>query len=47
VDSEVLAIATEEFPQALFISASQRHGLETLRVKMGQLVNYAVVNAGS
>jgi GTPase len=47
VDSEVLAIATEEFPQALFISASQRHGLETLRVKMGQLVNYAVVNAGN
>lgn len=47
VDSDTLAIATEEFPQAIFISASQRHGLETLRVKMGQLVHYAVVNAGA
>jgi GTPase len=47
VDSETLAIATEEFPQAIFISASQRHGLETLRTKMGQLVDYAVVNASS
>jgi GTPase len=47
VDSETLAIATEEFPQAIFISASQRHGLETLRNKMGQLVDYAVVNASS
>jgi GTPase len=47
VDSDTLAIATEEFPQAIFISASQRHGLETLRTKMGQLVDYAVVNAGS
>jgi GTPase len=47
VDGETLAIATEEFPQALFISASQRHGLETLRTKIGQLVDYAVVNAGS
>jgi GTPase len=46
VDGETLAIATEEFPQALFISASQRHGLETLRTKIGQLVDYAVVNAG-
>jgi GTPase len=47
VDTDTLAIATEEFPQALFISASQRHGLETLRTKMGQLVDYAVVNAGT
>jgi GTPase len=46
VDGETLVIATEEFPQALFISASQRHGLETLRTKIGQLVDYAVVNAG-
>jgi GTP-binding protein HflX len=45
VDGETLAIATEEFPQALFISASQRHGLETLRAKIGQLVDYAGVNA--
>jgi GTP-binding protein HflX len=41
VDGETLAIATEEFPQALFISASERHGLETLRKQMGQLVRYA------
>jgi GTPase len=44
VDSKNLAIATEEFPQAVFISASEKHGLENLRMKMGQLVDYAVAN---
>jgi GTPase len=44
VDGETLAIATEEFPQAVFISASEKHGLENLRMKMGQLVDYAVAN---
>ncbi|WP_371260754.1 GTPase HflX [Myxosarcina sp. GI1] len=43
VDSETLAKAKEEFPLALFISASDRLGLETLRQKLAQLVDYAGV----
>ncbi len=42
VDSDTLALAREEFPLAVFISASQRLGLETLRQRLGQLVEYAV-----
>lgn len=42
VDGETLAIAREEFPQACFISAHQRLGLETLRQRLCQLVHYAV-----
>ncbi|MBH8561503.1 GTPase HflX [Nostoc sp. CENA67] len=42
VDSETLALAQEEFPLAVFISASQRLGLETLRQRLAQLVQYAV-----
>lgn len=42
VDSDTLALAQEEFPQAVFISASARLGLETLRQRLAQLVNYAV-----
>jgi GTPase len=42
VDSATLAIATEEFPQAVFISARDRHGIETLRQQIAQLVAYAV-----
>ena len=41
VDSETLAKAKEEFPLALFISASDRLGLSTLRNKIAQLVDYA------
>jgi GTP-binding protein HflX len=41
VDSETLAFAREEFPQAVFISASDRLGLETLRQRLAQLVRYA------
>jgi GTPase len=41
VDSSTLALAQEEFPMAVFISASKRLGLETLRQRIGQLVNYA------
>jgi GTPase len=41
-DSEALATAQEEFPQALFISAGQRLGLSTLRQRLLQLVHYAV-----
>jgi GTP-binding protein HflX len=38
VDSETLELAQSEFPQAVFISASDRLGLETLRQRLGQLV---------
>lgn len=41
-DSETLALAREEFPLAVFISASQRLGLETLRHRLAQLIQYAV-----
>nr|WP_199332543.1 GTPase HflX [Anabaena catenula] len=42
VSSETLALAKEEFPLAIFISASQRLGLETLRYRLSQLIEYAV-----
>ncbi|MFW5667044.1 MAG: GTPase HflX [Coleofasciculus sp.] len=42
VDSETLALAQDEFPQGIFISASKRLGLETLRQKLAQLVDYAI-----
>jgi GTP-binding protein HflX len=42
VDGDTLALAQEEHPQAIFISASERLGLETLRLRLGQLVYYAV-----
>jgi GTP-binding protein HflX len=38
--SETLQQAQEEFPLGVFISASGRLGLETLRIKLGQLVQY-------
>jgi len=41
VDGDRLALAQEEFPQAVFISASERLGLETLRQRLAQLVRYA------
>ena len=42
VSSETLALAREEFPLAVFISASQRLGLETLRQRLSLLIQYAV-----
>jgi GTPase len=42
VDSETLTLAQEEFPQGVFVSASERFGLETLRQKLAQLVHYAL-----
>ncbi|HEY9748916.1 MAG TPA: GTPase HflX [Allocoleopsis sp.] len=42
VDGDTLALAQEEFPQAVFLSASDRLGLETLRQRLSQLVDYAV-----
>ena len=44
VSSESLALAQEEFPLAIFISASQRLGLETLRIRLSQLIEYAIVD---
>ena len=41
-DSATLALAREEFPLAVFISASQRLGLETLRQRLSQLIEYDV-----
>lgn len=43
-DGDALALAQEEFPMAVFISASDRLGLETLRQRLGQLVHYAVTS---
>jgi GTP-binding protein HflX len=42
VDSDTLALAQDEFPQGVFVSASKRLGLETLRQKLAQLVDYAI-----
>ncbi len=42
VDGDRLELAREEYPQAIFISASERLGLETLRHKLAQLIHYAV-----
>jgi GTPase len=42
VDSETLAQAEEEFPNAVFISAAERLSLETLRQRVGQLIAYTV-----
>jgi GTP-binding protein HflX len=42
VGGEALAIAKDNYPNALFISATERLGLETLRHRLLQLVHYAV-----
>ena len=42
VDGDTLVLAQEEFPQAVYISASERLGLETLRQRLAQLIHYAV-----
>jgi GTP-binding protein HflX len=41
VSSKTLTKAKEEYPLAVFISASKRLGLENLRSKLGELVKYA------
>ncbi|GBF79282.1 GTPase HflX [Aphanothece sacrum] len=43
-ESDILRMAQEEYPLAVFISASQHLGLETLRQKLGQLVEYATLS---
>jgi len=42
VNNEVLVSAREEFPLSVFISAGQRLGLETLRLRLSQLIEYAL-----
>jgi GTP-binding protein HflX len=42
VDSESLSLAKEEFPNAVFISAQARIGLETLRSQLLELASYAI-----
>ncbi len=42
VSSENLEIAKEEYPQAAFVSARDRTGLETLRQRIMQLIDYAI-----
>ncbi|MGE5659076.1 MAG: GTPase HflX [Actinomycetota bacterium] len=41
VDSDTLALAYQEHPHAVFISATQGLGLDTLRQRLLQLVSYA------
>jgi GTP-binding protein HflX len=45
VESDILAIAQEEYPQAVFISARDRLGLETLRQRLALLVDYAIASS--
>lgn len=42
VDGETLRLAQEEFPLGVYISANLRIGLETLRHRLAQLIDYAV-----
>jgi len=42
VESETLAKAQQEYPQAVFISATERLGLDTLRQRLIQLIGEAV-----
>jgi GTP-binding protein HflX len=46
VDSETLALAQQQYPEAIFISATQRLGLETLRQRLVQLIDAAVSPVG-
>jgi GTPase len=42
VDTERIDRASEEFPNAVFISAADRLNLEVLRQRVGQLIAYTV-----
>lgn len=46
VDSETLSLAQREYPEAVFISATQRLGLETLQQRLVQLIDEAASPAG-
>ncbi|MEO0756483.1 MAG: GTPase HflX [Cyanobacteria bacterium J06648_16] len=41
-DSETLETAKEKYPNAMYVSATERYGLETLRQRLLKLVNYAI-----
>lgn len=43
-DTDALELAKDEYPQAVFISITHRLGLDTLRQKILQLVDYAVAS---
>ena len=45
VSSEALALARDQFPQAVFISAQDRLGLHTLRQKLVELIEYATTES--
>jgi GTPase len=42
VDGDTLRLAQEEYPNAVFIAASCGIGLETLRARLGELIDYAI-----
>ncbi len=42
VDSQTLALAQQNYPEAVFIAATQRLGLETLRQRLLQLIDEAM-----
>lgn len=44
VDGETLKLAQEEYPMAVFISASKALGLETLRQRLAQLIDYVIAS---
>jgi GTPase len=44
VDINAFALAKEEFPLAVFISASEDRGLETLKQKLAELISYAAID---
>ncbi|MBD1997906.1 GTPase HflX [Leptolyngbya sp. FACHB-541] len=43
VDSETLAIAQQQYPQSVFISATKGLGLDTLRQRLLQLIDHATI----
>ncbi|WP_253188387.1 GTPase HflX [Leptolyngbya sp. 'hensonii'] len=45
-DGDAIALAREEFPNGIFISASAGLGLETLKQKLCHLAHYSLVHAG-
>ncbi|WP_017318378.1 hypothetical protein [Mastigocladopsis repens] len=42
VDSETLALTGQKYPEAVFISATQRLGLDTLRQRLLQVIDQPV-----
>ncbi len=44
VDGDTLRFANEEYPMAVFISAAKGLGLETLRKRLAQLIDYVIAS---